>query len=264
MDYGASFGVVMAKIVVVDDDPTFRQAVCHAVRSEGHEPISLATAREALTHARHSKPDLFLIDLMLPGVNGLQLLLALKSDPVTAVVPVIAWTANTADDVTRQAQAFEADAVLHKTKFSMLELRRLIREQLAKSAPVGHEPLPRRVLAVEDDENTRVAVEKHLLAAGYAVSQASNGWEALLALDRESIELVLLDLVMPGMDGQTFLRILRESDRHRSTPVIVVTAFDVPEMLNLINPLGVSKVLGKKTLLWDQLVPAVHDAMAAA
>ena len=121
-----------------------------------------------------------------------------------------------------------------------------------------------RVLVVEDDINTRSAVEKHLAEAGYAIHCAANGWEALLVLDHESIDLVLLDLVMPGMDGQTFLRILRNGVKHRNVPVIVVTAFDVPEMEKLVNPLGVERVLGKKPPLWDDLIPAVRDALEAA
>jgi CheY-like chemotaxis protein len=257
----------MGKVLVVDDDPTFRQIVCHAIRSEGHEAMAAASARQALDMIAitGNKPDLFLIDLMMPGINGLQLLLILKSDPVTSNIPVITWTATMSAEVTKQALAFEADVILYKTRFSMVELRRLVRKYVPGSVSRESEAAAaERVLVVEDDEYTRMAVEKHLAEAGYAVSHAENGWEALLVLDREEISLIVLDLVMPGMDGQTFLQIVRNSDKHSEVPVLIVTAFDVPDMIDRIKPLGVAGVLGKKPPLWDQLLPAVRKALQAA
>jgi len=105
---------------------------------------------------------------------------------------------------------------------------------------------------------------KHLEAAGYAVLQASNGWEALLVLDHSPIELVLLDLVMPGMDGKTFLHILRNNKNFKHLPVVVITAYDVEEMKKLVNPFRIAAILGKKPPLWDELLPAVASALKAA
>jgi CheY-like chemotaxis protein len=254
----------MGTVLVVDDDPTFRQIVCHAIRGEGHTAVAATSSREALDIVERAKPDLFLIDLMMPGINGLQLLLVFKADPATAATPVIAWTATITDDVTKQALAFGADVVLYKTRFSMVELRQLVRRHLNKDAAPAPPPesRKRRVLVVDDDENARELVERHLEAGGYEVSHAENGWEGLLVLDREQIDVILLDLVMPGMDGQTFLQIVRESDKHSKMPVIVVTAFDVPDMIGRIKPLGIAGVLGKKAPLWDRLVPAVKKAIA--
>jgi CheY-like chemotaxis protein len=205
-----------------------------------------------------------LIDLMLSGVNGLQVLLVLKSDSATADIPVIVWTATVTDDITRQALAFGADAMLVKTRFSMTELRRLVRRLVSNRKPDDTEGHMHRILVVEDDDGTREAVARHLTGAGYAVHEAENGWEALLMLDREEFNLVLLDLVMPGMDGATFLRILRNGQKYRNIPVVVLTAFDVGEMKKLVEPLGAAHVMGKRPPMWDDLLPAVQRVLKAA
>jgi len=250
-------------VLVVDDDPAFARIVSHALRKDGHEVVAAANAQEALSQLQLSLPRLVLLDLMIPGINGLQLLLALKSDSNTSGIPVVVWTATFQEDLARQAFAFGADAMLVKLRFSMPELRRLV-GRLIKSDKIGHDaPRMKRVLVVEDDDNTREAVVKHLSGAGYSVSEAENGWEALLALDREEFALVVLDLVMPEMDGQTFLRIVRNS-KHKDIPVIVLTAYDLAEMGRIVEPLGVSQVMGKKPPLWDDLLPAVRAVLMAA
>jgi CheY-like chemotaxis protein len=122
-----------------------------------------------------------------------------------------------------------------------------------------------QILLVEDDHSTREAMVLHLKEAGYAVSEAANGWEALLVLDRgERIDLVLLDLVMPGMDGKTFLQILRNGEKFKDLPIVVMTAYDVEEMKKLVNPFRIAAILGKTPPLWDKLLPAIEYAIKAA
>jgi CheY-like chemotaxis protein len=250
-------------LLVVDDDPAFSRVVCHALKRDGYQVVAASSGPEALALIRQSAPKLVLIDLMMSGINGLQVLLVLKSDCATRDIPVIVWTATVSDDITRQALAFEANAMLYKTRFSMVELRKLVRRLAPGAAPAHDDPPMQRILVVDDDDNTREAVEKYLTDGGYAVATAANGWEALLMLDRELVNLVVLDLVMPGMDGPTFLRILRNG-KHADIPVIAITAYDVQEMTRVIQPLGVDGILAKKPPLWDTLLPAVQDALRAA
>ena len=251
-------------VLVVDDDNAFANAAARALRKDGHEVMIAAGGDEALAEIRKAAPDLVLIDLMARRINGLQLLLVLKDDSATAHIPVIVWTASVTEDNTRQALAFGADAMLVKTRFSMGELRRLVL-RLASKATNEDDPQPmKRVLVVEDDDGTREAVVKHLAGAGYIVNEAENGWEALLMLDREKFDLIVLDLVMPGMDGQTFLRIMRNGEKHQGIPVVVLTAFDVAEMKKLVDPLGARHVMGKKPPLWDDLVPTVQRVLEVA
>jgi DNA-binding response OmpR family regulator len=251
-------------VLVVDEDNAFASAVARALKKDGHDVVVAASGQKALSLIAHSAPQLVIVDLMMPAINGLQLLLVLKSDSATSAIPVIAWTATITEDITKQALAFGADAMLVKTRFSMSELRRLVRRLTAEAQPAHDEPRVHRILVVEDDDATREAVMKHLTTAGYAVHEAENGWEALLMLDRDKIDLIVLDLVMPGMDGQTFLRILKGSPKHQHIPVLVLTAHDVADMKKLVEPMGAAHVMSKKPPLWDDLLPTVQSVLQAA
>lgn len=255
-------------VLVADEDNAFANAAAHALKKDGHTVVIAGRGEAALAAIREKTPNLVLIDLMMLGVNGLQVLLVIKSDPATSHIPVVVWTATFTEDIARQAMAFGADAMLIKTRFSMGELRQLA-GRLAGGGEVGaargeQAKRVRRILVVEDEDDTREAVARHLAGAGYAVNQADNGWDALMMLDREKFDLVVLDLVMPGMDGHTFLRILRSGQKHHSIPVVILTAHDVGEMGRMVEPLGVSRVMGKKPPMWEDLLPEVKKVLEAA
>jgi CheY-like chemotaxis protein len=84
-----------------------------------------------------------------------------------------------------------------------------------------------RILVVEDEVDTRMVLGKFLTVAGHEVIPAANGWEALLVLDTTGVDLILLDVMMPGMDGVTFLQILRQAKKHKDMPVVLVTALEI-------------------------------------
>ena len=120
----------MGHVLIIDDDTTFRGVVRLAVEQEGFKVVE-GDGRDALTLARKSRPALMLLDLRMPGVSGLQILYALRSDVLTASIPVIVVSATTDDDVTRETITLGAAGFLYKTHFSMPELRRLVRQHLA-------------------------------------------------------------------------------------------------------------------------------------
>src|SRR5881398_2256974 len=101
------------------------------------------------------------------------------------------------------------------------------------------------ILIVEDDQDTRDIMARYLTLAGYGHVSASNGWEALLAVDQNHIDLILLDVMMPGMDGVTFLNILRNAQTKRTTPVIIVTAMSKQELGSRFRELPVQAILPK-------------------
>jgi putative two-component system response regulator len=120
-------------VLVIDDDPTFRRVVCHAVEQEGFAAVE-AEGRDALAAVRTSRPGLILLDLRMPGISGLQILHALRSDAATATIPVIVVSATTDDDVTRETITLGAAGYLYKTHFKMPELREMVRQHLGKKS----------------------------------------------------------------------------------------------------------------------------------
>lgn len=115
-----------------------------------------------------------------------------------------------------------------------------------------------KVLVVEDDPDSMEVVGKTLERAGHTVIAAFNGWEALLALDAHHVDLIVLDLMMPGMDGSAFLRIIRNDRRRKTLPVIILTALNGGDVFRTISELGVQQWLLKTEYIGLQLNDAVE------
>jgi DNA-binding response OmpR family regulator len=116
------------------------------------------------------------------------------------------------------------------------------------------------ILIVDDDTDTRELLTRYLQREGYHVLCASNGWEALMALESH-VDLILLDVMMPGMDGITFLKILRNAQHKVKTPIILVTAMSSSEVEPKVRGFGIADILHKTQDLFQNLVPLVKRTL---
>src|SRR6266566_2063262 len=119
-----------------------------------------------------------------------------------------------------------------------------------------------RILVVEDDVDARMMLGKLVDLSGHDIAFASNGWEALLILDNGNVDLILLDLMMPGMDGSTFLKILQTGAKKSKVPVVVITALDGEETRRAIGELETIAVLPKDARLVDTVVELIQNVLA--
>jgi signal transduction histidine kinase/CheY-like chemotaxis protein len=202
-------------VLIVDDEADSRILLTHYVEEFGCRAIATHSAASALTLARELKPDLITLDLMMPGLNGWDVLAELKQDPELAAIPVVVVSI-----VAQESRATVLGAidmlqkpVERKTLFAVL--RRNLGERRA------------RVLVVDDSPDARTLLEELIAPLASEVRTAANGQEALRILRDFQPDVVLLDLLMPIMDGLTFLEVFRSAPQFRNVPVIVVTAKDV-------------------------------------
>ena len=114
-----------------------------------------------------------------------------------------------------------------------------------------------RVLVVEDDPDSLEMVRRTLEKAGHHVIPAANGWEGLLALDAQSVDLIVLDLMMPGMNGNAFLRIVRNDQRRKAIPVVILSALATGDLLKGTIALGVHAWFTKAEYTANDLLDAV-------
>lgn len=119
------------------------------------------------------------------------------------------------------------------------------------------------VLIVEDDLDTRDLFARMVSRDGHNVRLASNGWEGLLAMEH-NVDLILLDIMMPGMDGVTFLKSLRGMREGRKVPVVVVTAKDPEEVKPKVARHDVKAVLPKGSHLYKGLSHVVQTTLSGA
>ncbi|MBV8567620.1 MAG: response regulator [Methylobacteriaceae bacterium] len=199
-------------VLVVDDDPAAHDVMRSILGREGYRLVHARSGEEALTLARELRPDAVTLDVMMPKIDGWAVLAALKADSELCDIPVV--MATMFPDL-RIARSLGATDVLTKP-IDRVRLTALLRRLLREDGPV---------LLVEDDEATRDMIRRTVEQMGLAVAEAINGRLALDWLgEHPAPAIVLLDLMMPEMDGFQFLDAFRRNEPWRDIPVIVITA----------------------------------------
>ena len=205
------------RVLVIDDDQTARELLQRGLeKEEGFEVILAAGGEDGVRLAREKKPDVITLDVLMPGIDGWAVLKALKSDPATASIPVV--MVSMVDDKDIGYALGASDYVLKP--FDRDGLAEVLRRYK------GKEPVC-PVLVVEDDPATRDVIRRTLEGDGWEVTEAANGRLALSAVSAKVPDLILLDLMMPEMDGFEFVAELRRNEAWRRVPVVVVTAKDL-------------------------------------
>jgi PAS domain S-box-containing protein len=200
-------------VLVVDDDPNARELLSRHLRRGGYAVRMAANGEEAMQLTRTLQPDVVMLDVLMPQMDGWAVLSAMKEDPVLAEIPVIMVTI-----VDNQNIGFSLGAADYLIK--PIDRDRLVRA-VEKCCPRG---APRHVLIVEDDASTSELMGRALRQIDCTVTQAENGRVGLERLNEALPDAILLDLMMPEMDGFEFIAQVRAESRWRRIPIIVVTA----------------------------------------
>ena len=207
-----------AVALIIDDDAQASDLIRQMIEREGLRVETAANGDDGLRLAREIKPALITLDILMPGRDGWSVLAALRADPDLSATPVIIVSIL---DESRRGYSLGATGFL--TKPVDREGLRAAIGRLVGSA------IGAKVLVVEDDDATRVMLRRLLVGEGCLVSEAGDGQAALALVAEFKPDLILLDLIMPKMDGFSFIEALRLQQDGAGIPVIVVTAADLSE-----------------------------------
>jgi two-component system, NtrC family, sensor kinase len=239
-------------VLVIDDDATVHDLMQRFLHREGLRMATATSGEEGLRLARELRPAAITLDVMMPGMDGWAILTALKADPLLAAIPVIMLTI--VDDKNLGYALGAADYLTKPVEWDRLAV-------ILQKYRCAHPPCT--VLVVEDDADTRDMLQRMLTRENWAVIEATNGRVALERMAESQPELILLDLMMPEMDGFGFLEALRQQDAWRSIPVVVVTAKDLtPEDRQRLNG-SVEQILQKGAYSREELLHEIHHLVAA-
>lgn len=199
-------------VLVIDDDAVVQELLQRFLHREGFFVQIASSGEEGLEMASEILPDIIILDVSMPTMAGWTVLSALKANESTKDIPVVMLTM--VDDK-RKGYALGATEYLMKP----INRKRLI-QVLDKYGVQGNQ----RILVVEDDASTREIFQRILTKEGFRVMEAENGRVGLEQVKKQIPDLILLDLMMPEMDGFLFVRELRKKEEWRHIPVVVVTA----------------------------------------
>ncbi len=240
-------------ILVVDDDPEACEIIERFLVRDGFDVVTATSGEEGLRLAHELRPAAITLDVMMPDMDGWAVLRAIKADPHLAEIPVVMVTM--VDDKSR---GYSLGATDYLTK--PVERDALVKALLRYRCERGSCP----VMVVEDDADTRALLARTLQKDGWAVNEAANGQEALEVMERQAPGLVLLDLMMPVMDGFQFLHEMRQHEAWQNIPVIVVTAKDLtPEDQQKLDG-SVEQILAKGAYGREQLIQNIRRLVASS
>jgi DNA-binding response OmpR family regulator len=223
-------------ILVIDDSATFREALRAALEAEGNDVAVASTGEQGLRVAADIRPAAIVVDGLLPGIDGATVIRRLRLDAALRGTPVLLLTASEDEGAELRALDAGADAFVRKEDDVSIILARIAAvmrtaksraEESATSSLLG----PKRILAVDDSATYLHELTSALGGEGYDVVLARSGEEALELLAVQSVDCILLDLVMPGLNGQETCRRIKTTPILRDIPLILLTALDEREAM---------------------------------
>ncbi len=246
------------KLLVVDDNPTMRQIFALSLRTVGYEVVEAADGAETLAQAETERPDLILLDLSLPDSDGLELADRLRALPGAAHTPIVAVAGFLSKlEVAQIQQRFEDYLLKPVDPAELVRRVGLLAPPRKEEAPIASRP---RVLLVDDSPTQLKLTRLHLEQAGYHVTTAANGAEALALFRAGTFDLVITDLAMPGLTGDRLAAAIKALAPH--TPVILSSGFGDSVQAPAGRPLNVDARLDKPAKLdaLRQVIAAVTRA----
>ncbi|MFP4599296.1 MAG: response regulator [Persicimonas sp.] len=234
-------------VLVIDDDPNVHELMRRFLGPRGFRVYSAFEGEQGIDHARWLRPDVITLDVMMPGRDGWSVLSSLKADPEIDDIPVVMVTM--IDDKSI-GYALGASDYLVKP----IQRDRLVRVLARFNSESGG-----TALVVEDEDDIRELIARHLRRSDWTVRTACNGRKALEELDTECPDVVILDLMMPEMDGFEVAEIMRQEPRWQDIPIVVVTAMDLDSSEQKRLQKSVQRILSKKASSIEQVVSEVLE-----
>jgi CheY-like chemotaxis protein/signal transduction histidine kinase len=244
-----------ATVLLVDDDPMIVNLVRTELEREGFRVLVSSDGISGLTMAREHRPSVILLDIHLPKLDGWSVLGELKADPAVSSIPVLILSVEE-----QRGRAFSFGACDYLVK--PVEAERLldaVRRNMGDSGSGG-------VLVVDDDASTRELVCRNLTSSGFSCTEARDGEDALLKARVMNPSLLVLDLLMPRMDGFEVLATLRKQGS--LVPVIVLTGKGLEPAEEAMLRNGLAHVVHKGGVAFDAVVEqakrVLHDSSRTA
>ena len=252
---------IMQKILIINDDEALAGAIQTKLQINGYQAAVAYNGEEGLAKAEGEKPDLILLDMTMPRKSGFEVLESLNKTEELKTVPVIIIS-NTGEAVEiENAKKMWIKDYLIEAEFSPDEVLEKIQAVLGAGGPEKTPAKPNgvKILLVEDDHFLRDILAQKLRDVGYKVVQSIDGEGAIRLINDERPNLVLLDLILPGIDGFEVLRQKKENQELTSIPVIILSNLGQKEEIDKGLALGASDFVIKAHFTPGEIVEKIKS-----
>jgi two-component system NtrC family sensor kinase len=218
-------------VLIIDDSPTFREELKSVLESSGYAVVTARTGEDGLRAAVDARPAVIVVDGVLPGIDGSTVIRRIRADAALRSTPCILLTGSEEPSDELKALDAGADAYVRKEEDTQIVLARVTAVLRSAGSPSAVRTTssmlgPKKILTVDDSLTYLHEVAVQLRREGYDVIPARSGEEALELLSVQSVDCILLDLVMPGLSGQETCRRIKGSTAWRDIPLIMHTSLE--------------------------------------
>lgn len=282
------------KILVIEDDVFLGEVLMQKLRNEGFDATLAVDGRVGFDQIITFRPDLLLLDIMLPSMNGYEILEAKQKNPSIASIPVIIISNSGQPVEINRALSLGVKDYLIKAQIDPDEAIEKIRIELRKldekgptvtlpsstpsafSIPESHPPkggmnigspsaglTGKKIMWVEDDKFLKDIITMRLANEGCTLLHATDDNEATVILENHMPDIILLDIMLPGVDGFEILRKLKMDDKTKHIPVVLLSNLGQKADLDRGKTLGAEKFLIKATVTLDEILDEVKQVIAS-
>lgn len=265
------------KILIIEDDMFLGDALVRKLKTAEYEVHLASDGVAGLAAIRAWKPDLVLLDIILPRMNGYEILEAKVADKDIADIPVIVISNSGQPVEINRALTLGVKDYLVKAQFDPEEVMEKVRIQLGTSnassavrIDTAATPPPvnalkgKKVLWVEDDTFLSELIGRKLSAQGCATAHATEGEGALPLIETEQPDIVLLDILLPGIDGYEVLKRLKENAKTKHIPVILLSNLGQRDDVEKGTARGAARFLIKATVTLDEILHEIQAVLKEA
>lgn len=267
----------MNKILIIEDEEVLLGVLQKKLIQEGYEVAIALDGEEGLNKMRQSKPDLILLDIVMPKKDGFEVLNEMNQDETLKVIPVVV--------ISNSGQPVEIDRILKlgvkdyliKAEFDIDEIVVKIKKIIGQSGVISENEsdsqkksgseskkdrsLGETVLIIEDDKFLRELVSKKMQSKGYKIIEASDSDEAFEKLKEVKPDLILLDLILPGVHGFQILQQLKKDPKTKPIPVIILTNLGQRDEVEQGINLGAEDFLIKAHHTIEEIIDKVREVL---
>lgn len=268
----------MKKILIIEDDIFLGDVLLQKLKSNGFAATLARDGASGLKAIRDIKPDLVLLDIILPQMNGYEVLEEQRKDETIRSIPVIVISNSGQPVEINRALALGVKDYLVKAQFDPEEVLEKVRIQLGEgqniakaaersvevasaAAPPNSALKGKKIMWVEDDSFLSDLIARKLSALGAILLHAENGEAAGRLLENEKPDLILLDILLPGIDGYEVLKKIKANPAQKSIPVILLSNLGQREEVEKGKLLGAARFLIKATVTLDEIVEEIHAVL---
>lgn len=227
------------KILVIDDEPAIAQLIKINLETEGYDVETALSGTEGIQKVKEFIPDIITLDVLMPEMNGFQVMEVLRADPETRDIPVI--FISIVEGVQKE-KCFYLGAVDFLSK--PIDFGELIKSIQRIETKVTLGPT-KQVLVIDDEPDTANLIKEHISSEGYKPIVAYNGPDGVALAKTQKPDLIILDLYMPEMDGFAVMKVLKQDKQTEHIPIVILTGHDTKGYREKCLMLGATEYMTK-------------------